>query len=155
MTFNMLKTSDYRTGQEDTPSQQQNILYVQFPSMDQRPWPKSSKELGDRLAPLLEKYHGERKRMFGADVWFVNGNMFMGVFGEGLFLRLSDEDGQNIKKEILGAGVFSPTESTVMREYVSVPGSSLDDVDKLSRWIERSHALVISLPVKVSKKKRS
>ncbi len=95
------------------------------------------------------------RRMFGADVWFVNGNMFMGVFGEGLFLRLSDEDGQNIKKEILGAGVFSPTESTVMREYVSVPGSSLDDVDKLSRWIERSHALVISLPVKVSKKKRS
>ena len=91
--------------------------------------------------------------MFGADVWFVNGNMFMGVFGEGIFLRLSDEDGLSIKKEIPGAGVFSPTESTVMREYVSIPSSSLDDAEKLDRWIGRSYGLVNTLPVKVPKKK--
>ena len=90
-------------------------------------WPKASKELGDRLAPRLEKYQCVRRKMFGADVWFVSGNMFMGVFGDGLFLRLSDEDGLAIKKEIPGAGVFSPTESMVMREYVSIPGSSFDD----------------------------
>jgi TfoX/Sxy family transcriptional regulator of competence genes len=118
------------------------------------PWPKASKELGERLVPLLDKYHCERRKMFGADVWFVKGNMFVGVFGEGVFLRLSDEDGQGIKKEIPGAGVFAPTESTVMREYVSVPSSALDKVDRLERWIERSYALVISLPEKVPKKKK-
>jgi TfoX/Sxy family transcriptional regulator of competence genes len=120
--------------------------------MEQKPWPKASKEIGERLAPHLEKYNCQRRKMFGADVWFVNGNMFMGVFGEGVFLRLSDEDGLSIKKEIPGAGVFSPTESTVLREYVSIPSSSLDDAEKLDRWIWRSYGLVNSLPVKVPKK---
>ncbi|MGD0818373.1 MAG: TfoX/Sxy family protein [Methanomassiliicoccales archaeon] len=122
--------------------------------MEQKPWPKASKELGERLVPRLEKYHCERRRMFGADVWFVNGNMFMGVFSDGIFLRLSDEDGLSIKKEIPGAGVFSPTERTVMREYVSIPSSSLDDLGKLDRWIELSYGLVSSLPVKMPKKRK-
>jgi hypothetical protein len=56
------------------------------------------------------------------DVWFVSGNMFLGVFGGGLFLRLFDEDGLAIKKGDPRAGAFSPTESMVMREYVSIPG---------------------------------
>jgi TfoX/Sxy family transcriptional regulator of competence genes len=119
-----------------------------------RSWPKASPEIGERLAPILEKYQCEHRKMFGADVWFVNGNMFMGVFGNGLFLRLSDDDGQEIKKDIPGSGVFAPTESMVMREYVQVPSSSLDDRDKLERWIERSHDLVTSLPIKMPKKKR-
>ncbi|HEY3420251.1 MAG TPA: TfoX/Sxy family protein [Methanomassiliicoccales archaeon] len=122
--------------------------------MDRKPWPKASRELGERLVPLLEKYQGERRKMFGADVWFINGNMFLGVFGEGAFLRLSDEDGQAIKKEIPGAGVFAPTESTVMREYVSVPASALEDLEMLRPWIERSYAFVVSLPVKPPKKKK-
>ena len=122
--------------------------------MDRKPWPKASKELGERLAPRLEKYDCEHRKMFGADVWFVNGNMFMGVFGDGLFLRLSDEDGLVIKKDIPGAGVFSPTERTVMSEFVSVPAVSSDGLDKLDQWIERSYALVTSLPVKVPKKKK-
>jgi TfoX/Sxy family transcriptional regulator of competence genes len=121
--------------------------------MEKKTWPKASKELGERLAPRLEKYHCERRKMFGADVWFVKGTMFMGVFGDGLFLRLSDDDGLSIKKEIPGAGIFSPTESTVMREYVSIPSSSFDDPDKLDRWIERSYGLVVSLPEKRPKKK--
>jgi TfoX/Sxy family transcriptional regulator of competence genes len=121
--------------------------------MDPKPWPKASKELGERLVPVLEKYRCDRRKMFGADVWFVNGNMFMGVFGDGIFMRLSDDDGQAIKKEFPGAGVFAPTERTVMSEYVSVPGTSLDDLGRLGRWIERSYALVISMPAKVPKKK--
>ncbi len=121
--------------------------------MENKAWPKASKELGERLAPHLEKFNCERRRMFGADVWSVKGNMFMGVFGDGIFLRLSDEDGLSIKKEIPGSGVFSPTESTVMREYVSIPSSSLDDLDRLDRWFERSYGLVVSLPVKRPKKK--
>jgi TfoX/Sxy family transcriptional regulator of competence genes len=123
--------------------------------MDRKPWPKASKELGERLAPRLEKYDCERRKMFGADVWFVNGNMFMGVFGEDVFLRLSDEDGLSIKKEIHGAGVFAPTEKTVMSEYVSIPSASFDSLDKLDKWIERSYALVSSLPVKAPKKKEA
>jgi TfoX/Sxy family transcriptional regulator of competence genes len=120
--------------------------------MEQKPWPKASKEVGERLALRLEKYDCERKRMFGADVWFVQGNMFMGVFGDGIFLRLSDNDGLSIKKEIQGAGVFSPTVSMVMREYVSIPFVSLTDMEALDPWMERSYQLVRSLPKKVPKK---
>ena len=118
-------------------------------------WPKSSKELADQLSPRLERYHCERRKMFGADVWFVNGNMFMGVFGEGLFLRLNDEDGLAIKKEIPGAGIFAPSEKVVMREYSSVPASSLQDMGLLDPWIERSYGFVKSIPSKVPKKKKA
>jgi TfoX/Sxy family transcriptional regulator of competence genes len=122
--------------------------------MDRKPWPKASKELGERLAPHMAKYHSERRKMFGADVWFVNGNMFAGVFGDGMILRLSDEDGMSIKKEMPGVGVFSPGEVMVMREYVFIPFEFLDDLDNLERWMERSYDLVKSLPVKAPKKRK-
>ena len=92
--------------------------------------------------------------MFGADVWFVNGNMFIGVFGDGIMLRLSDEDGLALKKQVPGSGVFSPTEKMVMHEYSYVPSSSFKDLDELEDWISRSFRLVASLPAKVPKKKR-
>ena len=122
--------------------------------MDRKPWPKASKELGERLVPRLEKYHCERRKMFGADVWFFNGNMFAGVFGDGMILRLSDEDGMSIKKEMPGVGVFSPNEVMVMREYVFVPPGYLDDLENIDRWIERSYGLVASLPIKPPRKKK-
>jgi TfoX/Sxy family transcriptional regulator of competence genes len=122
--------------------------------MDRKPWPKASKELGERLAPHMEKFHGERRKMFGADVWFINGNMFAGVFGDGMILRLSDEDGMSIKKEMPGVGVFSPGEVMVMREYVLIPSEFLRDLENLDRWIERSYDLVKSLPVKAPKKRK-
>ena len=117
-------------------------------------WPKASKELGEQLASHLERFNCERRKMFGADVWFVNGNMFTGVFGDGIMLRLSDEDGLALKKRVPGSGVFSPTERMVMREYCFVPSSSFKDLDELDDWIDRSFRLAASLPVKVPKKKR-
>ena len=107
-------------------------------------WPKASKELGGQLASHLEKFHCDRRKMFGADVWFVNGIM----------LRLSDEDGLALKKQVPGSGVFSPTEKMVMHEYSYVPSSSFKDLDELEDWISRLFRLVASLPAKVPKKKR-
>ena len=117
-------------------------------------WPKASKELGEQLAFHLKEFHCERRKMFGADVWFVNGNMFIGVFGDGIMLRLSDEDGLELKKQLPGSGIFSPTESMVMREYSYIPRSSFNDLDELEDWIGRSFRLAASLPVKAHKKKR-
>jgi TfoX/Sxy family transcriptional regulator of competence genes len=121
--------------------------------MERRSWPKASKELGERLAARLERYKCERRKMFGADVWFVNGNMFAGVFGDGMILRLTDKDGLSIKNEIPGAGVFSPNDVMVMHEYTFIPSSAVVDLNNIDDWIERSYGLVVSLPVKVPKNK--
>jgi TfoX/Sxy family transcriptional regulator of competence genes len=43
--------------------------------------------------------------MFGNVAGFVNGNLFMGVYGNGLFLRLSEEDRGELLK-IKGASLF-------------------------------------------------
>ena len=40
------------------------------------------------------------KPMFGNISAFINGNLFMGLFGDDLFVRLPDKDGQ----ELLGKG---------------------------------------------------
>src|SRR5438552_7987136 len=57
--------------------------------------------------------------MFGNLAAFVNGNMFMGLFGPDLFLRLSDDDQALVQKA--GGGSFEPMPGRAMSGYVVVP----------------------------------
>src|SRR6202165_4757820 len=57
--------------------------------------------------------------MFGNLAAFVNGNMFAGLFGEGLFVRLSDDDSAKVRKQ--GGRDFEPMPGRAMEGYVTVP----------------------------------
>jgi TfoX/Sxy family transcriptional regulator of competence genes len=58
--------------------------------------------------------------MFGNLSAFVNGNMFAGVYGDSLFVRLSDDDRADLlgKK---GAKLFEPMKGRPMKDYVCLP----------------------------------
>ena len=58
--------------------------------------------------------------MFGQVAAFVNGNMFCGIFGEELMVRLPDEEIDKIKKK--GGRDFEPMPGRKMGGYVIVPG---------------------------------
>jgi TfoX/Sxy family transcriptional regulator of competence genes len=87
------------------------------------------------------------KPMFGNLGAFVNGNMFMGLFGSDVGLKLPP-DGQAELLAQRGAGPFGPAERP-MGGYVTIPASWTPD--DAAPWIERSLTFVGSLPAKKAK----
>jgi TfoX/Sxy family transcriptional regulator of competence genes len=88
--------------------------------------------------------------MFGNDAAFVNGNMFTGLFGKQLFVRLSERDQAELLKE-KGASKFSPMEGRPMRGYIVVPAAWRGDPEKAKVWTARSLVWASGLPAKAAK----
>jgi TfoX/Sxy family transcriptional regulator of competence genes len=83
--------------------------------------------------------------MFGNLSAFVNGNMFTGLFGEDLFVRLPDDESAQLRK--LGGRDFEPMPGHAMKGYVTVP-SWRTKPDAAVVWIKRSLALTRAMPPK-------
>ena len=89
--------------------------------------------------------------MFGNISGFVNGNMFAGVFGDDLFVRLSEEK----HEELLGnedAHLLEPMKGRPMKEYVVIPRTWLKQTETLRKWIALSLDFTSSLPPKKKSK---
>lgn len=93
----------------------------------------------------------EVKPMFGNIAAFVNGNMFMGLFGRDVGLRLSEPDRSELRS-IDGSGAFGP-EDRPMREYVSMPSAWRADAARTDRWVRQALAQTAALSPKKKKKK--
>jgi TfoX/Sxy family transcriptional regulator of competence genes len=91
----------------------------------------------------------EVKPMFGNLGAFVHGNMFAGLFGPAVGVRLSEKDAGELAG-MGGAGPFGPAERP-MAGYVSLPGAWRDDAGLAALWVEKARAHVSSLPPKVKK----
>jgi TfoX/Sxy family transcriptional regulator of competence genes len=85
--------------------------------------------------------------MFGNLSAFVNGNMFAGLFGEDLFVRLPDEQSAPIRKQ--GGRDFEPMAGHAMKGYVTVPSTWRNQTAASKRWIAASLAFTRALPPKV------
>jgi TfoX/Sxy family transcriptional regulator of competence genes len=90
----------------------------------------------------------EVKPMFGNLGAFVNGNMFMGLFGGDIGVKLPPPDRERLLSEP-GTGPFGPAERP-MGGYVSLPASWT--VRKAAPWIERALTDAATLPAKQPKK---
>src|SRR5712692_11382564 len=85
--------------------------------------------------------------MFGNLAAFVNGNMFSGLFGEDLFVRLPEAESAQVKKQ--GGRDFEPMPGRAMKGYVMVPVAWRKQPDIARRWVTRSLTLARELPAKV------
>jgi TfoX/Sxy family transcriptional regulator of competence genes len=90
-----------------------------------------------------------QRKMFGAPAAFVNGNMFMGLFGDELNIRLSPE----ARQEALAAGAmpFTPM-GRPFKEYVVLSPAMVRDPAQLRAWVARAYADTSALPPKEAKK---
>ena len=93
----------------------------------------------------------EIKPMFGNLGAFVHGNMFAGLFGSAVGVRLDDAASQELAA-IEGAGPFGPAERP-MGGYLSLPPGWRADPDLAMAWVDRALAHVSTLPPKVKKPK--
>jgi TfoX/Sxy family transcriptional regulator of competence genes len=89
--------------------------------------------------------------MFGNISAFVNGNMFTGLFGNDLFVRLSEEN----RKQLLenkGASLLEPMKGKPMKEYVVIPRTWRNQDQTVRLWVTRSLDWTSRLPPKKTKK---
>ena len=91
----------------------------------------------------------EIKPMFGNLGAFVNCNMFMGLFGHDIGVKLTDPDCATLAAKP-GAGPFGPAERP-MAGYVTLPEGLTSRQAK--PWIAKAHRTAASLPPKQPKKK--
>jgi TfoX/Sxy family transcriptional regulator of competence genes len=91
------------------------------------------------------------KPMFGNLGAFVNGNMFAGLFGDDLGVKLVDEASRNELAAVEGTGPFGPQERP-MGGYVALPATWQETPELTSAWLGRALAEVGRLPAKAPKK---
>lgn len=90
----------------------------------------------------------EVKPMFGNLGAFVNGNMFMGLFGADVGVKLADADREAVLAA--GGGPFGPAERP-MGGYVTLPASCRSRPAEAEPWVAKALTLVAALPPKKKK----
>jgi TfoX/Sxy family transcriptional regulator of competence genes len=90
--------------------------------------------------------------MFGNVAAFVNGNMFMGLFGPEVGLKL-DESARAELESVEGTGPFGPAERP-MGQYVALPPAWRHEPDLTEAWILRSLDHVGAMPPKKGRSKK-
>jgi hypothetical protein len=111
--------------------------------------PKPTEADRARFESLVPAAPGvEVKPMFGNLGAFVNGTMFMGLFGSDVGVKVPPAEHAALLAEP-GAGPFGPAERP-MGGYVTIPDTwTADDAQP---WIQKSIAYVAALPPKKPKK---
>jgi TfoX/Sxy family transcriptional regulator of competence genes len=89
------------------------------------------------------------KPMFGNLAAFVNGNMFAGLFGEDLFVRLPDAEAQPIMKA--GGRPFEPVAGHAMTGYVMVQAGWQKKPDAVRSHVARALTITRAMPAKAKK----
>ena len=110
---------------------------------------QADKERFHRLVP--DDPRVETKPMFGNLGAFVNGNMFMGLFGAQVGLKL-DEATLSQALALDGAGPFGPEERP-MGGYVALPPQMAADPAAARGLVAQALAHVAALPPKAKKPK--
>jgi TfoX/Sxy family transcriptional regulator of competence genes len=110
--------------------------------------PRPSAETADLFRSVVPEAPDVQLRpMFANLAAFVNGNMFAGLFGDQVGVRLPDAD---IRAELLavdGAGPYGPAERP-MGGYVALPEAWKSDPDRLREWIGVALEQVRAMPPK-------
>ncbi len=93
----------------------------------------------------------EVKPMFGNLGAFVHGNMFAGLFGPAVGVRLADGDRDELAA-VAGSGPFGPAERP-MGGYLSLPAGWRDYPELAADWVARALTHVSAMPPKKAKPK--
>ncbi len=115
-------------------------------------WKKAPQELVDFIMDKMKSKNCDYRKMFGYPAFFINGNMFVGLHADKLFLRLSDVDVAKIKSDYADVTAFEPMPGRAMKGYIVLPKTLYSDDKGFSTWLNKSIDYVSTLPVKKAKK---
>lgn len=113
-----------------------------------------SPERHRRLCTLVAEagYPVTMKKMFGHEVFFLNGYLFAGANERGWFVHV----GAAARDEALATDPcvarFEPLEGSVMKEYLLISDEG-DRADALARWLDTAARFIAAQPPKATKKR--
>jgi TfoX/Sxy family transcriptional regulator of competence genes len=110
---------------------------------------KSPQELIAAFEAAMPGAPAVKRPMFGYPAGFVNGNMFIGVFADKMFVRLPEDS----RAELMGIGgtTFEPMPGRPMRDYVVIPPTIIAKPAELKEWAAKALRYGSSLPTKKKK----
>jgi TfoX/Sxy family transcriptional regulator of competence genes len=116
--------------------------------------PKPGADVTAAFQELVPKHPAVGIRpMFGNLAGFANGNMFTGLFGSDLFVRLPDAQRERLLEE--GGADFAPMPGRAMKGYVTLPAGWPDRPAETRAWIESALDHTLTMPAKAAKRKGS
>jgi TfoX/Sxy family transcriptional regulator of competence genes len=116
---------------------------------------KFSPELSEALDKKLQALgiEAKKQKMFGHEVFFLNGYMFTGANESGIFVHIGKDARDAALKKETGVSPFEPMEGTVMREYLLLNEPVYSNEGQLKKWLDLSGQYIRSLPPKQKKSK--
>jgi TfoX/Sxy family transcriptional regulator of competence genes len=111
-------------------------------------WKKPAEDLVVFLDERLHNVECEKRKMFGQYAYFLNGNMFTGVFQSDVFLRLSPDFKRELMEKDSTIRDFEPRRGQIMKEYILIPTEILLKEEAFSELLGSSIEYVSQLPPK-------
>jgi TfoX/Sxy family transcriptional regulator of competence genes len=111
-------------------------------------WVKAPDELKKLLEDVMEKIDCEKRPMFGYPAYFINRNMFAGLFQDQLFVRLSAEQLASYLKKFPAIRNLEPMAGRPMKNYYVLPRDLLTNTKALKEAVKQSSEYTRGLPVK-------
>ena len=84
-------------------------------------WEKAPEELKVLIERVLAGIDCEKRPMFGYPAFFINGNMFAGLFQSSLFIRLSPAQVTHLTQKHPTISPLEPMPERPMKEYFVIP----------------------------------
>ena len=96
-------------------------------------------------AAFPEDARAVRKQMFGMPAGFVNGQMFLGVWGDGVVLRLPVARVAELSDQA-GIGPFEPMEGRPWKDYIHAAAPTWGGSETLAGWAREALDFTAALP---------
>ncbi|HME55173.1 MAG TPA: TfoX/Sxy family protein [Candidatus Lokiarchaeia archaeon] len=117
-------------------------------------WKKAPEDLVELVAVKMKDVPCQYRKMFGYPAYFINGNMFIGMFADKIFIRLSKEDIAELQGTHDDITPFEPVSGRAMKDYVVLPPEIYQDEELFTSLIAKSVEHTSSLLEKKKKKKK-
>ncbi len=94
-----------------------------------------------------------QKKMFGMPAGFINGNMFGGVFGNGVTMRLAGDRLAEVKA-LEGVGDFEPMHGRPWKDYAFADATVHGGSSQLRDWMAEALEHTAKMPAKKPKARK-
>jgi hypothetical protein len=116
-------------------------------------WVKAPEQPKALIEQLMAPIDCEKRPMFGYPAYFINKNMFAGLFQDKLFVRLSPVQIASLRRTFPSIGNLEPMPGRPMKDYHVIPERLYMDPKKMPGLLQEAAAWSRSLPPKAPKAK--
>jgi TfoX/Sxy family transcriptional regulator of competence genes len=117
-------------------------------------WVKAPEELKVLMESAMTGIDCEKRPMFGYPAYFINRNMFAGLFQDRLFVRLSEAQLQELRRMHPSIANLEPMPGRPMKNYFVLPQGLLSNPSKLSKILVESAEYTRTIAPKVKKPRK-